>query len=106
MTNRIVTKYGTVIANGHTRIVHGGRGDYIEISKEQIVNENIYMPLSQKWRLDFGMAYYIEYRSKDKANVMIYYQTRLVNYADYKIDFYYISPEDVIIENASINKFL
>lgn len=104
--SKIFTKNGLIIATSYVRIVHGGRGDYIEISKSQIVEDNIIMPLHERWRGDYGMAYYIEYRSKDKCNVMIYYQTRLVNYADYKIGMFYVSPADVNIQNYGLGKFL
>jgi len=95
---RVFTKSGLQIAHDFERIVHGKRGDYIEISEEQIIKDNIRMPYSEKWRMDHGMAYYLEYRSKDFSNVMIYNQVRGVAYADYKIGFWYIDPENVVLK--------
>jgi len=102
----IETKSGLVIANDYTRIVHGGRGDYIEIDKTQIVETNINIPESEKWRREYGMAYYLEFRSNDENSVKIYYQLRTVSYADYQIGFYYVAVGDVIIKNNGLDKFL
>ena len=95
---RVFTKSGLQIANDFERIVHGGRGDYIEISQHQIIGLNIYMPLSEKWRMHYGMAYYLEFRSDDISNIKIYHQMRTVDYADYKIGYFYVSPEDVVLK--------
>jgi hypothetical protein len=83
---------GTQFSNGYERIVHGGRGAYVELTKEQIVvslkshfntkvpDEIIPEPFYYHWLEPFGR--------KEK----IYWQIRTVKYADYKTGYYYISP--------------
>jgi hypothetical protein len=88
----------TLLATGYTRIVVGKRGAYIEFSQENMCMENLYIPPDQKWRLSSDVAYYIEHRSRDAANVKVYEQRRTVGYADYKIDMFYIAPGDVVVE--------
>jgi len=95
---RVFTKSGLQIAHDFERVVHGGRGDYIEISREQIIGLNIYIPKKEEWRLDNEKVYYWEFRSIDYFDIMIYFQRKLVNYADYKIGYYYVSPIDVVIK--------
>ena len=91
----------TLLAVGFVRIVLGGRGAYLEFSREHMQMGNLHIPEDQKWRLTNDMAYYIEYRSHDEANVKIYHQKRPVDYADYKVGLFYISPGDVVIKIVS-----
>ena len=56
----ILTKGGTLIATGHTRIVNG----YYEIPGGKIVSTNIYIPFDSAWRTSMGKTYYIEYSYK------------------------------------------
>jgi len=95
---RVFTKSGLQIAHNFERIVHGGRGDYIEIAEKDITYVNISIPENARWRLFYDRAYYLEYRTKDICDIMIYCQKMLVNYADYKIGFYYVDPEDVVLK--------
>ena len=83
------TKSGLAVADGYERVVIGERGPYIEFNKEQIRSEN--------FRLidDPTHKYFMEYRSNCDHNVKLYYQLLYVNYADYKIHKYYISPFDL-----------
>lgn len=55
-----------------------------------------HIPKDQEWRLTNKNVYYTEYRTNDDSNVKIYHQTKTVNYADYKIGKYYISPFDLL----------
>jgi hypothetical protein len=59
---------------------------------------NLHIPPNQKWRLGSDVAYYIEHRSRDNANVKVYEQCRTVGYADYKAGMFYIAPGDVVIK--------
>jgi len=82
---------------GFVRLVIGKRGPYIEFNKEHLIPASLYMPDECKWRIAStrkGYAYYLEYRTR-KDYVKIYYQRRLVTYADYKIGKFYISPDDL-----------
>ena len=40
--------------------------------------------------------YYAEYRSNDDADVKVYWQKKAVDYADYRVGLYYISPFDLV----------
>ena len=89
---------GTLLATGYIRIVVGERGAYIEFASESMCMENLHIPPDQKWRLQSDLAYYIEHRSRDEANVKVYEQRRTVGYADYKVDMFYVAPGDVVIK--------
>lgn len=102
----VFTKTGLKIASNFTRIVRGERGNYVEILPSKIISENVYIPKKAKWRLEFEKAYYVEYRSDDKCNVKIYYQKELVNYADYKIGYYYVSIKDVYSPFLGLERFI
>jgi hypothetical protein len=92
----------TKLAKGYERIVIGDRGPYIEFVKDQILLENMYIPEVETKRLNNNIYYYIEYRSNDSSNVKIYYQKKLVSYADYKIGLFYISPFDLLADGKII----
>ena len=92
-------KDGTLLATGYVRVVHGGRGDYVEFTHAQINWDNFYIPGDQQWRQTLrwrDKVYYDEHRSCGKSKVMLYDQKRVVTYADYKVGLLYISPEDIV----------
>lgn len=86
---------GQTIASGYTRIVIGDYGAYVEFSKDQLL-----MPLQMKRGQEYRMnnpqykCKYVWY-TDFKQEVKIYYQLRTVDYADYKVGMYYISPFDL-----------
>jgi len=103
-TKRGPKEFGTFVAKGYERVVFGGRGPYIEFKKDQIIRNNIYIPANAEWRLDEGQEdkiYYYEYRTKID-NVMVYLQNKIVDYADYKVGFIYISPFELYDENGKV----
>lgn len=82
---------GSLFADCYNRVVHGGRGDYIELEKEQIVPE-----LVSKFGNDINIPidrYYFWLYPLNKPEFKVYLQLKTVKYADYKIGKYYISPE-------------
>lgn len=85
-------KSGIQISKGYTRVVHGGRGNYIEISSQDIILSNLFIPENQEWRLKSEKCYYLWYSTKD--GVKVYLQRKTVNYADYIVGYYYVSPLD------------
>jgi len=101
-TIKFFTKCGTHIAIGYKRIIIGARGPYIEFEGNNIVRKNIQIPKDEMWRTSSDAAFYIEYRTNDACNVKIYLQKKSVNYADYKLDFYYISPFDLKTDNLDV----
>ncbi len=82
-------KSGLVIAIGFVRVVHGGRGDYVEFLPTQILHNTMHLAVLKEGQIH---TYFREYRVNDADNAMVYEQLRLVGYADYKLDYYYISP--------------
>lgn len=89
-----------LILNGYIRIVVGKRGPYVEATVSQI--SNIHIPFSEIWRTNSTNAYYIEYRSNCGSAVKIYHQLKTVDYADYQIGFYYISPFDLYLSDGRV----
>ena len=89
----------TLLAIGYTRIVMGERGAYIDFAPEHMCMENLKVSSDHIWRLDSDVAYYIEHRSRDEANVKVYEQRRTIGYADYKVGMFYIAPGDVVIKS-------
>ena len=87
---------GNLLATGYKRVVVGERGAYIEFAAENMCMGNLQIPPDQKWRLGSDVAYYVEHRSQDEANVKVYEQRRTVGYADYKVGMFYIAPGDVV----------
>jgi len=96
ITKMIYTKCGTPIAINYTRIEHGSRGDYMEFKPDHIIWKNLKKTIKKHY-------YFTEYRSQDKCNVMVYYQKRRVDYANYKIGMLYISPQDLTTKPDKIN---
>jgi hypothetical protein len=104
-TNKpVFTKQGTKIARNYKRIVHGGRGDYIEIEKEDIIMSNLTIPRDEEWRINDDKCYYIWYQTKD--GVKVYYQKRTVNYADYKLGYFYVSPRSCKDFDIGLEKWI
>ena len=93
--NPVFTLSGLKIANDFVRIVRSDAGDYVEMLPKDVIMENIKVPIKQKWRINRVGVYYVEYRTIDSSDVMIYQQKRRVNYADYKIGFFYVSRLEV-----------
>ncbi len=86
----ICTNAGATIATGFIRIVHGGRGAYVEFAPAQMLPVALGKAEGQAWRFFSHQAYYIEYRAPD--GIKVYLQRRPVDYADYRPSFFYISP--------------
>lgn len=86
----------TLITNSYNRIVVGDYGAFIEF--EDVIPENIIIPKEQQYRQSanyINNVKYLWYTTIDNSRCKIYYQLKTVNYADYKIGKYYISPYEV-----------
>lgn len=88
------------ISNGYQRVVIGQRGPYVEFTKHQIMDTKLYIPKNQLYRLSDPKVYYIEFRTVEN-NVKVYYQMRNVAYADYLINHFYISPNDLYLADGN-----
>lgn len=95
----LFTNYQNLIASEYQRVVIGQRGPYVEFTKNQIIDRELYIPKSQLYRLSDPKIYYIEFRTLI-GNVKVYYQMRSVAYADYLINHFYISPYDLYNEDG------
>jgi hypothetical protein len=98
------TKSKDRIAKGYNRIVIGERGPYIEFEQSNLFKSKFFIPRDCEWRTKGKYShkiYYLEFRTKSD-NVKIYLQVKPVNYADYKIGKYYISPFDLLSDEGLI----
>lgn len=84
------------VSTGYVRVVIGGRGPYIEFEKIHLIHDNIHVPENQLWRLNpkYTNIFYYEWRT-NLDYVKIYEQKKVVDYADYKVGMWYISPFDL-----------
>lgn len=91
MQTNIYLLDGTLFALGFNRVVHGGRGDYVEFEEDQIL-----LPLISKFGNDISKddldIYYWWLYPKDHPEVKVYLQRKTVKYADYKVGKLYVSP--------------
>lgn len=83
---------GTLFATDYVRIVHGGRGDYIELTKEQIVVELVSKMGHKIPDVITHKPFYYYFLIPSGRDEKIYWQIRTVSYADYKTGMYYIDP--------------
>lgn len=91
----LFTESNLKVATGYNGVVFGCRGTYIEFDDTQILKNKLKIPQDSGWRFYNDACCYIEYRTKDKSFVKVYFQLKEVNYADYKKGFYYISILDL-----------
>ena len=66
---------------------------------------DLQMPDEEKYRLEHPWkerVFYVEWRTKDQSNVKVYDQKRTVEYADYKVGLFYISPFDLFVEGEPV----
>lgn len=92
MPNRnLYFKDGTLFATGYERVVHGGRGDYVELMEEQIA-VGLVSKFGQELpeSITSELYYWLVPQGRDEK---IYWQCNKVDHADYKIGYYYISPK-------------
>ena len=47
-------------------------------------------------------VFYLGWRTKGQSNVKVYDQKRTVDYADYKVGLFYISPFDLFVEGEAV----
>ena len=97
-----------LFAKEFTRVVHGGRGDYVEFMREQILprlfykfpSEIVYDEESQ-YIVEFDINNFEKYTGfyyhwlypEDSVDTKVYFQLRTVKYADYKLYHFYVSPD-------------
>ena len=110
MVNEKIPLYfldGVPFASDYERVVHGGRGDYIELIKKQFL-----IQLEPKFKdtvlpdeVSDEPFYYYWLQPKDRKE-KIYWQIKTVKYADYKKGYYYISPEELkLFEEKGVKKY-
>lgn len=84
---------GTIIGCGYERVVVGDYGAFIEMTPTQAAIRN-FRPLHAG--NPTGGNKYTWLLSNDDAETKVYYQKGTVKYADYKLDMYYVAPEDIV----------
>lgn len=94
---KLYLKNGFLFANGFERVVHGGRGDYIELTREQIKLPLLSRFANKNWETTNSEdIYYYWLFTVGFPDVKIYKQCKTVKYADYKVGYYYISPNELL----------
>lgn len=86
-------KDGVLFADGYERVVHGGRGDYVELKRENIkveLKSHFQQELPKEISDEPFYYYWLEPEGRTEK---VYWQINLVGYADYKKDYFYISPK-------------
>jgi len=102
---RFETSTGLHVATCYTRVVIGGRRPFIEYLPTHLIWDSLHIPDEQKHRKEHpwkDRVYYVEWRTKDASRVKVYEQSRPVDYADYKVGLFYISPFDLFIEGEAV----
>ena len=86
---------GDCLASDYIRVVHGKRGDYVELSKDQLAIELVskFRPKVPEEIADEPFYYY--WLMPKGRQEKIYWQIKTVKYADYRRGFYYISVDDL-----------
>ena len=103
----LCTIKGTIFSKGYERVVIGDYGAFIEISKNDIITDNMILKEGEEYRLsDKYNVKYLWYTINDYSDIKIYFQQRSVVYADYKPDMYYVCPYQVILKNSNDFDFL
>lgn len=85
-------KDGVQFSSGYERVVHGGRGVYVEFTRDQILvslRSPFDLPVPRKITPEL---FYYHWLIPMGRTEKIYWQINIVKYADYKIGYYYISP--------------
>lgn len=90
---------GLLFAHTFKRVVHGGRGDYVEFTYEQILPKLYYKFDEDHMEFDInnfdkytGFYYHWLYPLFD-TETKVYFQLKTVKYADYKLYHFYVSPD-------------
>ena len=97
---KLYTLAGLLICEGYERIVVGDYGAFIEFSEDQLAKRHIDIKEGQEYRLsDKYNVKYLWMTIKDTSDIKIYLQKNIVDYADYKVGMYYVSPYEVIIKD-------
>lgn len=114
--NGIYTRDGTLISTRYERILKNNKFSYFEISDEFMNLSEFHIPKLELFRFTDPFVYRIKFISNDASMTECYYQTKMVNYIDFKLGFFYVKCEKVfdivgnryIIEtrtNENTNKF-
>ena len=97
-----------LFAKEFTRVVHGGRGDYVEFTREQFFPRLFYKFPSEivydeehQYIVEFDINNFEKYTGfyyhwlypEDSVDTKVYFQLRTVKYADYKLYHFYVSPD-------------
>ena len=90
----VVLKDGTVVGSGYSRVIHGGRGDYVELLPEHVDRNSLTSKYGDPNAPLPERAYY-RWMEAGPNKTKVYEQAKGVGYADYKPGRYYIDPADL-----------
>jgi hypothetical protein len=81
------SRSGVHVATGYLRVCIGQRGPYVEFKRDNF-REGVLIPQGRR-------HYYFDELRTQQDNVFVYYQLKVVDYADYRPGLFYISPFDL-----------
>lgn len=97
----VMSKCGTIVSKGYNRIVIGDYGAFIEFDSDQVVQDNIQVQKGQEYRINdasfINKVKYIWLTASDDSKIKIYFQQKTVDYADYVVGKFYVSPYEIKI---------
>ena len=82
------THAGELLAIGYMRVCIGARGPYIEFKRDHFLKDILEEQQGK------GHYYFTEYKTIP-GGLFVYHQLHEVDYADYRVGFYYLSPFDL-----------
>lgn len=98
----LYTLAGDKVANLYSRIVIGDYGAFIEIPDNAIIKDALIIQPGQEYRLAAPRfaenVKYIWYTDRQKTGAKFYYQKKTVEYADYRVGRWYVSPYHVEVK--------
>lgn len=103
LTKAVISPQGVLLASGYTRIVVGDYGAYLEIPQVLAYKSSFIVAPGQEYRVNDP-----KYKDRVKYiwltthlnDIKIYRQMKPVTYADYKPDFFYVSPYEIKLSNG------
>lgn len=96
--SKLYFKDNTLFADSYERVVYGAKGNYIELTRDQIkvTLTSFFNQVVPEELSDESFSHY--WLKPEGRSEKIYWQIHEVNYADYKRDRYYISVMLVTFE--------
>jgi hypothetical protein len=97
----LFTESGLKLSNKYQRVLFTSKGNFVEFNNNDIIYKSFYINRSQLFRISDPRVYYVQFNSNDTCNIKMYYQLRNVRYADFNIGCFYISINDLFLNDGT-----